>query len=448
MKTSTIIVALSLLAIPLLANGDTVEAQTLLGLLIGSFGAGLLLTFTPCVLPMIPILSSIIVGQGEKLTKKNGFLLSVAYVVGTAVTYTIMGAIAGATGERLQEYFQNTWAISIMSLIFLLMAFSMFGFFNLQMPSFIQTKLENETRQIKGGTFFTVFLLGLLSALILGACVSPIIVSFLSIAIAQANPVLGAEMMFALALGMGVPLLLVGIGAGYLLPKAGSWMEYVKYFFGILLLGVAIVIFTELDLFSPLYIWGIYFISIGVFIYPLVIKDESYLLWQKFLKSLAVLALVWGIINLIGAGMGHNNIYTPLKGNTTTATVLNQQKSSLFTKVPNLESLDEKILEANRSNKPLFIYFHSKYCKVCKKLDETTFKDPKVVKILKERYIPLLVDLSDRTNEDTIAIKKKYNVFGYPAFLLIDSDGTPQTDLIHYGYQTPEELFDFLDLNS
>lgn len=451
MRNKIIIAFLLLLSMPLLANSGSLQAQTLFGLLLGAFGAGLLLTFTPCVLPMIPILSSIIAGQGEKVTKKNGLLLSVAYVLGTALTYTIMGALAGATGEQLQAYFQNVWAIGIMSFIFFILALSMFGFFNLQMPSFIQSKLDSETRNIKGGTFFAVFLLGLFSALILGACVSPIIISFLSVAIAQASPVLGAEMMFALSLGMGVPLLLVGLGAGFLLPKAGAWMDYVKYFFGILLLGVAISIFSELELFSALYLWGIYFILIGAFIYPWQTAQNQSLVWQKLLRSLSILSLVWGIITLTGAGMGHTDIYMPLKTQPVQSTSTLQavtKTSSLFTDVPNLKVFDEKLAEAKSSNKPLFVYFHSRYCKVCKKLDETTFKDPKIIKMLNEKYIALVVDLSDKGNTDTQAIKEKYGVYGYPAFLMIDSDGTPQTDAIHYGYESAQELFDVLDLNS
>jgi len=442
---------LLLLSIPLFAYTQTTETQTLLSLLIGAFGAGLLLTFTPCVLPMIPIISSIIAGQGE-ITKTKALALSFSYVMGTAVTYALMGAIAGASGEQLQSYFQNVWALSIMSFIFLLMALSMFGFFTIEMPSFIQSKLDSETRSIKGGTFFTVFLLGLVSALILGACVSPVLISFLSLAIAQADPILGAQMMFALSLGMGVPLLAVGLGAGYLLPKAGAWMENIKYFFGILLLAVAISIFSELDLFSALYLWGVYFIMIAVFIYPSHTLEQAITLWQKFLKSIAVLLFVWGVITLVGASMGHDDIIMPLKTQSVSSTTQNgeqkQQTQALFTEVPNLQVLDTKLEEAKRNSKPVFIYFHSRYCKVCKKLDATTFKDKKVIDILKNNYIVLLVDLSDKSNEETTAIKEKYNVFGYPAFLMIESDGTPQLDAIHYGYESAQELYDVLDLNS
>ena len=235
-------------------------------------------------------------------------------------------------------------------------------------------------------------------------------------------------MMFALSLGMGVPLLLVGLGAGFLLPKAGAWMDYVKYFFGILLLGVAVSIFSELELFSALYLWGIYFILIGAFIYPWQTAQNQSLVWQKLLRSLSILSLTWGIITLTGAGMGHTDIYMPLKTQPIQSASTLQavtKTSSLFTDVPNLKAFDEKLAEAKSSNKPLFVYFHSRYCKVCKKLDETTFKDPKIIKMLNEKYIALVVDLSDKGNTDTQAIKEKYGVYGYPAFLI---------DFLHNSY--------------
>ncbi|WP_297440636.1 cytochrome c biogenesis protein CcdA [Sulfurimonas sp.] len=254
------------LSLPLMATTTHIETQSLLSLLGGAFGAGILLTFTPCVLPMIPILSSVIAGQGENLTKTKAFGLSLAYVLGTAITYAVMGALAGATGDQLQSYFQNIWVISAFSFLFVLMALAMFGIFEVALPASLQTKLNSVSGKFKGGSFVGVFLLGLLSALVLGACVSPVLISFLSVAIATSNPLLGAEMMFFLALGMGVPLLFVGMGAGYIVPKAGAWMDSVKYIFGTLLLGVAIFIFSELELVSSLLLWGIYLIAIGIYL--------------------------------------------------------------------------------------------------------------------------------------------------------------------------------------
>jgi thiol:disulfide interchange protein DsbD len=248
----------------LFAGEGAVQSTMSIGL--GAFISGVLLTFTPCVLPMVPIVSSIIAGQGVDVTKTKAVMLSVSYVLGTAATYATMGALAGATGEQLQSYFQNVWAITAISIVFVLMALSMFGLFTIQLPSFIQSKLNAETQGIKGGNIGMVFILGMISALILGACVSPVLISFLSVAISTSDTTLGALTMFFLALGMGVPLILLGFGAGYLVPKAGEWMDKVKYFFGVLLLGVAIEIFSTLELVNTLFLWGVYAVGISVYL--------------------------------------------------------------------------------------------------------------------------------------------------------------------------------------
>ena len=191
------------------------------GLLLGAFFAGLLLTFTPCVLPMLPILSGIIAGHGGNLTRRKGGLLALAYVLGTVITYAAIGALAGATGEQLQSYFQNLWAIGILAVVLVVMALSMFGFFTLQMPSFIQTKWHSKTRGL-GGSLPVVLVLGAVSALIVGACVSPVLISFLGLAVSSGDPWIGAWMMVAMALGMGVPLLALGWAPDTCSPKPGS----------------------------------------------------------------------------------------------------------------------------------------------------------------------------------------------------------------------------------
>jgi len=261
--------------------------QNTFGVMASAFGAGLLLTFTPCVLPMVPIVSSIITGQGESLTKLRAFWLSLAYVMGTAVTYTMMGALAGATGEQLQSYFQNAWFIGAMSLVFVLMALAMFDVYTIQLPALLQSKLDAESRKFKGGSFVMVFALGAVSALILGAC--------------------------SLALGMGVPLIAVGVGAGSLIPKAGSWMDSIKHFFGILLLAVAIYLFNELNLFSELLSWGLFALALGVYLNALepLSKPVSGIAYLR--KALGVALLIWGIILLVGAAKGVKDMWQPLK---------------------------------------------------------------------------------------------------------------------------------------
>ncbi len=191
-QRSIFIVSLFLLLSTLLFGADAGTTQSTLAIVLGAFVSGILLTFTPCVLPMVPIVSSIIAGQGEEVTKTKAVMLAVSYVLGTAVTYALMGALAGATGEQLQSYFQNVWAIGAMTIVFVLMAFSMFGFFTIQLPSFIQSKLNEESQGMKGGKLGMVFLLGMISALILGACVSPVLISFLSVAISTSDATLGA----------------------------------------------------------------------------------------------------------------------------------------------------------------------------------------------------------------------------------------------------------------
>ncbi len=441
------------MVMPLFASDGTFVSTSLVGILGGAFVAGVFLTFTPCVLPMIPILSGVIAGEGKALTKAKGLQLSLAYVFGTAVTYAAMGALAGATGEQLQSYFQNVWVIGIMSLIFVLMALGMFGWFTIQLPAVLQTRLDGSTRRLKGGKVFAVFLLGLISALVLGACVSPVLISFLSVAIATSDPLLGAETMFALALGMGVPLLIVGVGAGYLLPKAGAWMDGVKHFFGVLLLGVAIALFSELQLFSPLYLWGVFFVGIAVYLGAADGLSLPLHAVEKFKIMIAVLLLIWGAITLVGAAKGNYDVIAPLKNVqavtvSATNTDLQQVEQLPFEAVKNISEYEAAKAAARQEQKPMIIFFHAKHCKVCKELENTTLKDPNVRNILKERYVGLMVDVTDKSDAGANALRKKLKVFGPPAFVFIDTEGIVLDDDIIYGYQTAQELFDLLDINA
>ncbi len=433
----------------LLAAGQSVPSadEGMMSLALGSFAAGLLLTFTPCVLPMVPILSSIIVGQGEGISKAKAFYLSAAYVLGTAVTYTVMGALAGATGEQLQGYFQNVWAIGIISLIFVAMALSMFGLYQIQLPSFIQSRLNAGSQNIKGGSGPMVFLLGMISALILGACVSPILISFLGIAISKADPVLGAVTMFFMALGMGVPLLLLGLGAGHLLPKAGEWMDKVKYTFGGLLLATAVYIFNELDILPPLLLWGILFIVISIYLGALQPLEPNVSGWYKLLKGVGVVILVWGMLLLIGAAYGQRDILKPLpKLTVQNSAVISEENYVPFALINMLDDLDTKKEQAVKEGKFLVIYFYKDTCPVCRKLKATTFQDMKVRDALKRDYIAVRVNITDSSNIESQALQQEYNVFGSPAFVFFDKKGKELRAEMFYGYQGPEEFYDTLDM--
>ena len=444
------IALLFLLTSSWLFGADSPTTQSTLAIVLGAFVSGILLTFTPCVLPMVPIVSSIIAGQGKEVTKTKAVLLALSYVMGTAVTYAIMGALAGATGEQLQSYFQNIWAIGVITLIFVLMAFSMFGFFTIQLPSFIQSKLNAKSQGINGGNMGMVFLLGMISALILGACVSPVLISFLSVAISTSDALLGALTMFALALGMGVPLVLLGFGAGYLVPKAGMWMDKVKYFFGTLLLGVAIEIFSTLELVNTLLLWGIYAVGIAIYLGATQTLSEESNGLAKLQKAVGTVLLIWGTILIVGAGYGESDIYKPLPQMSVTV-VGGDGKPKLsgalpFEDVASLTAYEIKRRESIDEGKAMIIFFHTDTCPVCKHLRDTTFKDAKVQKKLHDDYVAISINITDKSDKRIAVLKKKFQVFGPPGFVFLNSKGELLEDEKFYGYQEPSEFYDTIDL--
>jgi len=277
-----------------------------------AFGTGLLLTFTPCVLPLIPILSSIIVGESSQSGSVRGGVLSIIYVLGTVVTYASVGAVAGATGDQLQAYFQNAWAIGAMSLVFVLMALSLFGFYEIKMPSAFETRMQQSTMRVGGGKAGAVFVLGVFSALVVSACVSPLLISVLSIAIAKADPVLGAVMMTATALGMGVVLIAIGFGLAVTLPKAGPWMDRLKQVFGVMLLAVAIYLLGNIPSVPVLLLWAALFIVSGVYLGATHDLPSDAGGWRLFCKGIGLVLLIWGILSLLGGVLGNRDVLQPL----------------------------------------------------------------------------------------------------------------------------------------
>ena len=413
-------------------------AKTLFGLLFGAFIAGILLTFTPCVLPLIPILSSVIAGQGNKLTRTRGGLLALAYVLGTVVTYAGMGALAGATGDQLQAYFQNIWAIGILSTLFFIMSLSMFGLFDLQMPGFIQERIQTKTGKLSG-SMPLVFVLGLFSALIVGACVSPVLISFLGVAMTSQSPVLGAQLMVAMAWGMGLPLIAIGIGAGHIMPRAGQWMEKIKQAFGVMLIIVAIYLLGQLPQIEILLVWGGFFIILSIFLGATQSQSAEFNNWQKFEKGVGTILLVWGVLLLIGGMLGQRDIMRPipvnflqqgLNGSFQTQT----QKSHRFTYVKTIEQLDTQLLNARNNNQPVMIDYYADWCVDCVRMEKTTFADPAVTAVLRQKFVTLKIDVTDPNDEHGKALKKRFSVFGPPATLFIDTQGQLLKDKNFYGY--------------
>jgi len=431
--------------------GDDDEKRSFLGNLLFAFGIGFLLSFTPCVLPMIPILVGVIVGQsGEKPTKMRSGVLSTSYVMGTAVIYSVAGWLAGASGQQLQAYTQNVWGIGIVAVILVLLALSMFGFYEIQMPSAIQSRLQMKSQNLKGGSMFGTFFLGMVSALIVGACVTPLLMLVLGIAIQSGDPVLGASMMFAMAWGMGVVLITVGVGAGHLLPKAGGWMDTIKYVFGVLLIGVAIYLMTPLQEVPILLVWATFFIVVGVYMGATQAVPEGASKWRYMWKGLGTVLLIWGVLALIGGMQGNRDIMQPIDtssfgvvsggGQSTVAQGALLDPHDLFIHLENTAQLDEALAKAKAAGKPVMLDYFATWCTDCRRMEKATFNNPQVQRILQDRFIAMQVDVTDPNNAATEAIKKRYKVFGPPAMLFFDKDGKPRGDLNFYGFKSPEDF--------
>ena len=410
--------------------------RTFLVAMLAAFGSGLLLTFTPCVLPMVPILSSIIVGQGNKsLTKLQAGLLSFSYVVGTTVTYTAAGVTAGATGDQLQAYFQNAWAIGILSLIFILLALSMFGLYSLQMPEFIQSYLQRHIQTIKGGSFFGAFILGLFSALIVGACVSPLLISALSVAISSKDPVLGGAIMFAMALGMGVLLIAMGVGAGFLLPKAGPWMDVIKNIFGVLLLAVAIYLLSALPKVPVLLLWSVLLIATAVYL-EIKVVPKGARPWNYFYKGAAAVLLIWGTLALIGGLAGNRDIFRPVPFNISLNTA--GLPATPFQRITSLRDLENYLSHAKVAGKPVIVDFYADWCIDCVRMEKATFSDPRVRQKM-SGFVLLQADVTDNT-PDAKAIKQRLAVLGPPATLFFSASGEERANLRFYGFKSADEF--------
>ncbi len=407
--------------------------STWVSALLAAFGVGLLLTFTPCVLPMIPIVSSILVGQGrDRLTKTRGGLLSLAYVLGTGTTYAIAGAVAGATGDELQASFENAWGIGALSLLFALMALSLFGVFTLQMPTAIQSRVQGQATGHR--SLARAYVLGLLSALVVGACVSPLLVSALGLALSAHSAALGAAVMFAIALGMGVLLIALGIGAGHMLPKAGPWMDTIKNFFGVLLLGVAIYLLGLLPAVPVLYLWGALFVVVGVYLdggrtAPGATARE------RIASGVGMLLLVWGVLSILGGLQGHRDPLHPLS----LAPVSRQTAAAIpqarFHKVTSLAALDTALARARARHEPALVDFSASWCVDCQQLKRHTFPNSRVQNAMKG-FMLIEADVTGDTAA-TRALEHRYGIFGPPALLFFDRTGRLLNADNFYGYMGP-----------
>jgi len=402
-----------------LASGNT------LLIILTFFGFGLLLAFTPCVFPMIPILSSIIVGQGESITTRKAFFMSLTYVLAMALTYTIAGVIAGWFGENLQAAFQNPWVLGSFAAIFVALSLSMFGFYDLQMPSALQSKLTEISNRQQGGTLIGVAVMGFLSALIVGPCVAAPLAGALIYIGQTGDAVLGGAALFALSLGMGAPLIAIGTSAGKLLPRAGGWMDAIKAVFGVLLLAVAI---WMLERVMPpavtMMLWAALLIVSAVYMKALDPLSPDSSGWQKLWKGIGVVLLVLGTLQLIGAAAGGRDYMQPLKGLQlgVGAGAASSEQHLAFKRIKSVDDLQGELARASNQGKLVMLDFYADWCIYCKDYEKYVFTDPRVQQAL-SNVVLLQADVTANDEQDK-ALLKHVKVTAPPAILFFDKHST------------------------
>lgn len=375
-------------------------------------GFGLLLAFTPCIFPMIPILSGIIVGHGHKITSYRAFILSLVYVLAMALTYAILGLIAGSFAFNLQAASQNVWVITVFSGVFVLLALSMFGFYELQLPGSWQTRLAKLGNRQQHGSLIGAAVMGVLSAIIVGPCVAPPLAGALIYISQTGDAILGGAALFALGLGMGLPLLVIGTSAGKLLPRAGAWMETINKIFGVVMLGVAIW-FMERVLPGPvaLLLWSILIVVTALYMGALDALSPG-ATWRKLWKGTGIVMLVYGVVLVIGAASGGQDVFRPLQGIAYQSAKAGELS---FAKIKTVNDLDRMLADAGWKNQPVMLDFYADWCITCKEMEKYTFSRPEVHAALQDMIL-LKADVTENDEQDQ-ALMKRFGIIGPPAIL-------------------------------
>lgn len=405
-------------------------------ILLSFFGFGLLLAFTPCVLPMVPVLSGIIVGHGADLSTRKAFLLSLSYVVSMAATYAMVGAVVALMGRNVQIIMQSPWVISVFSLLFVLLSLSMFGFYELKLPVSWQAKLARLNRSQANGHYLGAAIMGCLSTLILSPCVTAPLIGALGYIARSGNVFLGSLSLFFLGLGMGTPLLLIGLSAGRWLPRAGRWMNAVKAFFGVMMLAVAIYLLERI-LPAPLVmgLWAALLVFSGVYSGALVPARTHH---EKFAQAAGIMLLVYGLLVLVGASMGGSNPLQPLAswaGNVHISALLSTET------VTSVDGLKQAVARAQ--DKPVILDFYADWCASCLEMDATTFKNPDVIKAL-DNFVLIKVDVTDNSM-DAQELLHDYRVVAPPSFIFLDRDGKELESLRLVGETGSKAFLEQLD---
>lgn len=381
---------------------------------------GLLLSLTPCVLPMLPILSTIILGEKDP-GRGRGLALAASYALGMAFVYTSMGVAAGLVGEGLAAFLQQPWVLVLFASLLVLMALSMFDVYQLQLPAAWQGRLSEASGRLRGGRVASVFAMGAVSSLIVGPCVAGPMAGALLYISQTRDVTTGGVALFAMACGMSVPLLLTGWSAGRLLPRAGGWMQHVKSFFGFLLLGVALWMLNPLLAPSVrLLAWGALLVLAALFTPLAAPRSAAEGFGARAARAAGVLMLVTGLAEFAGGLMGNDDAFAPLRQAQASGLQVNGPASGpiTFEPVRSVDDLD-RILQA--SDRPVMLDFYADWCASCLEMQRFTFTDPQV----QQQAQPLRrlkVDVTRNTAEDR-ALLRRFNLFGPPGLVFFDTRG-------------------------
>jgi thiol:disulfide interchange protein DsbD len=398
------------------------------------FVAGLGLAFTPCVLPMVPILSGIIAGEGENVSSSRGFALALTYVMGMALVYTAAGVVAAAAGLQLQATFNQPWVLVLFSALFVVLAFGMFGAFDLQMPASIQSRLTAVSGTQKSGTAVGAFVMGALSALVVTACVAPALIAALTVMAQSGDMLRGGTALFAMSMGMGAPLLAVGAAQGKLLPKAGAWMVAVKGAFGFMFLGLAVWMLSRiLPGGITLGLWAVLVFMMGVFMGGLTTLTTESSIAQKLGKGFGLLAILYGLLLFLGALAGGSNPLRPLASVDFAGSVMVAEEKHLeFQRIKTVGDLDREIAAAAAAGKTAMLDFYADWCVSCIEMEEYTFTDPGVQAALADTVL-LQADVTANDEQDQ-ELLQRFGVFGPPTIIFFGPDGQQRHGYEVVGY--------------
>jgi thioredoxin:protein disulfide reductase len=407
------------------------------------FALGVGLAFTVCMLPMIPILSGIILGQGKNMTRARGLVLSGSYVLGMALTFAIAGVLVGLSGKNIAALLQNPWVLGTFAGIFVLLALSMFGFYEIQMPSFIQSKATVASNRLSGGRVLSVFVMGALSAVIIGPCAAPPVFAALAFVSHTGDARLGGTALFAMALGIGTPLIIVGASAGTLLPKAGPWMQTINRVFGVLMLGLAIwIISPVISSAVHMLLWSALLIVSAIYLHAIDPLPQNASGFRKLWKGVGLIALLLGVALLVGALSGGRDILQPLAGLRGAGGASTEAAARpAFERIRSVDELQQRIAQAG--GRAVMLDFYADWCISCKEMERFTFVDPQV-RARMARMLVLQADVTESTPEAD-ALLKRFGLFGPPGIVFFSPSGFELERVRVIGFQPAQKFVGALD---